>query len=120
MDNNNTTNDPTLEVMPQRNKMRENILEVFNGLGGSPAMLTWARANTANERIFYKDILPKIIPKEVGITGTGQNGAITMEVSWSTDDNLDVRNNLQDVSKAKQPTLMALQAVRKAVNDDDD
>lgn len=42
---------------------KEAIAEVFEGMGGAPALLEWAKKN--QER-FYTIIWPKIIPLQVG------------------------------------------------------
>lgn len=41
------------------NEMASNILQVFNGMGGTPAMLLWAEANPT---IFYTQILSRLMP----------------------------------------------------------
>lgn len=45
--------------------LREDILEVHEMLGGAQGMLNWARSSETNERIFYSQILPKVLPREI-------------------------------------------------------
>lgn len=45
--------------------LREEILEVHQRLGGTEGMLEWARQSETNQRIFYGQILPKLLPREV-------------------------------------------------------
>jgi len=37
-------------------------------------MITWAKSSTANERLFYSQILPKVIPREVNTSIGDGNG----------------------------------------------
>lgn len=45
------------------------IEEVFDGLGGAPAMLKWAQQKR-NLSLFYTHIWTKIIPKNINVTGS--------------------------------------------------
>lgn len=54
--------------------VREAILTVADGLGGAPQMLEWAKADPINERIFWSQIFPKLLPKEVKQELSGPNG----------------------------------------------
>jgi hypothetical protein len=49
---------------------KDAIQLVADGLGGADAMLTWVQEDKANERIFWKDIYPKLLPLQV----TGEDG----------------------------------------------
>ena len=44
---------------------KEAIEHVFNELGGAKALQEWAQREPANERVFYGQIWPKILPKEI-------------------------------------------------------
>jgi hypothetical protein len=116
MANEEKTNDPTLDVLPpiKHIDMRQAVMDVFRELGGVSAMLTWAQANTANTRIFYKDILPKVIPRQAEITGEG-GGPVKMVVEWATDPSLDLRNSLPEQAK-KPAAVLALAAIRQVVD----
>jgi hypothetical protein len=50
------------------------IERVANGLGGAQGMLEWAKSDPVNERIFWSQIYPKVLPKEIRaeheVTGT--------------------------------------------------
>lgn len=50
------------------------IESVANGLGGAQGMLEWAKSDPVNERIFWSQIYPKVLPKEIRaeheVTGT--------------------------------------------------
>jgi hypothetical protein len=111
-----SSKDPLIDVLPpQKTNMRDNVIAVFEKLDGVDGMLAWVQESTVNRRIFYKDILPKVIPREAQITGEG-GGPVRMEVKWSRDEELDLRNKLIGTS----PALVALSSIKKAVNDDDD
>lgn len=53
---------------------KDAIEMVAKGLGGAAGMLKWAQEDKVNERIFWSQIYPKIIPKEIKaeheVTGT--------------------------------------------------
>jgi hypothetical protein len=53
---------------------KEAIEKVAVGLGGAEGMLKWAQSDPTNERIFWSQIYPKVLPKEVKaeheVTGT--------------------------------------------------
>lgn len=44
---------------------KEAIEFVAQGLGGADGMLAWAQEDKVNERIFWSNIYPRILPKEV-------------------------------------------------------
>lgn len=76
-----------------RGNLREEISEVFHRMGGVEAMLTWAKASTVNTRLFYSNILPKVIPRQTEISGA-DGTPVKMVVKWSSDESLDVRNKM--------------------------
>jgi hypothetical protein len=47
---------------------KDNILEVFVGLGGVPAMIKWARKNQGD---FYTKLYGRLIPKDVQHSASG-------------------------------------------------
>lgn len=61
-------------VAPKRLNMRTAIEEAFARTGGVDGLVTWINQSTANKRIFYKDIMTKVIPKEMTGELTGKNG----------------------------------------------
>lgn len=74
---------PTRQV---RRNLREAVEDVFWELGGPDGMMKWTGESTANKRIFYKDILPKLIPKELRGELTGANGGpMKLVVAWEGD-----------------------------------
>ena len=44
---------------------KEAIEFVFDGLGGASGLKTWVQSDPLNERVFYGQIWPKILPKEI-------------------------------------------------------
>lgn len=44
---------------------KDAIAQVANGLGGADGMLRWAKADEANERVFWGTIYPKLLPLQV-------------------------------------------------------
>lgn len=38
---------------------------VAQGLGGAEGMLAWAQSDKTNERIFWSNIYPRMLPKEI-------------------------------------------------------
>jgi hypothetical protein len=45
--------------------VKQSIERVAEGLGGAEGMLAWAQSDKANERIFWSNIYPRILPKEI-------------------------------------------------------
>jgi hypothetical protein len=45
--------------------VKEAIEQVAIGLGGAEGMLDWAKSDPVNERIFWSQIYPKVLPKEI-------------------------------------------------------
>ena len=54
--------------------VREAILQVAEGLGGVAGMLTWAQSDPTNERIFWSQIYPRVLPKEIKKELSGPDG----------------------------------------------
>lgn len=104
-----------VEVVPVRKNLRDAIEDVFYELGGIEGMAAWAKENTANRRIFYKDIIPKLIPKEIVGEFTGANkGPIKMVVEWE--------GSTPDPTEAQiinAPARMIMEAVTSSVLDEE-
>lgn len=45
--------------------VRNAILMVAEGLGGAPRMIEWAKEDPQNERLFWTQVYPKVLPREV-------------------------------------------------------
>lgn len=45
--------------------VRAAILDVAEQLGGAKGMLKWVQSDPVNERIFWSQIYPKVLPKEI-------------------------------------------------------
>lgn len=75
------------EIMPPKRKdLRTCVEDVFHEMGGAGALRDWIRESTVNKRIFYKDILPKLIPKDIRQELTGKGGEpVKMVISWQGD-----------------------------------
>lgn len=64
--------------------LRFAIEEAFERMGGTDGFVTWIGESTVNKRIFYKEILPKVIPKEVQAEVSGPGGGpVKMVVEWA-------------------------------------
>lgn len=76
-------------ILPPRKALREAIEEVFYKIGGPEDMINWVQESTVNRRIFYKDILPKLIPREMrGEIGGRGSDPIKMVIEWATQPNI--------------------------------
>lgn len=53
--------------------VRAMIQEVIDGLGGAQRMIAWAKEDPLNERMFWSQVMPKVLPKEVNVGGQGDN-----------------------------------------------
>lgn len=53
--------------------VRNMIQDVIAGLGGAQRMIEWAREDPANERAFWSQVMPKVLPKEVNVGGQSDN-----------------------------------------------
>jgi len=110
--------EPSIPTIIKRN-LRDQIEDVFNDLGGVEGMSLWAKESTANKRIFYKDILPKLIPKEIVGEFSGPNkGPMRMVVEWQDS------GPFTDPTEAREaimegPAKMIMEAVTFAMTEDD-
>jgi len=94
--------------------MREEVLEVYHRLGGTDAMITWAKSSTANERLFYSQILPKVIPREVNTSiGDGKGGPARLVVQWESP-------TTTDTSLPITQLMTAVTAMSAAIASEDD
>ena len=66
---------------PKRVNFRQQMIDVFEDMGGVPDMVKWAKDSTANRLVFYRNILPKLIEKEVHAEVTGPEGG-PLIYSW--------------------------------------
>lgn len=48
---------------------KQAIAEAFEKLGGTEALVAWAKDSDDNKRVFYSTIWPKIIPVQTELTG---------------------------------------------------
>jgi len=102
---------PVVEVIMPRRNLREAVEDVFYDLGGSEGMISWVKESTANRRIFYKDILPKLIPKQLTGEFSGpQGGPMRMVVEWA--------EGSGEVNIAN-PAGMVMTAIVQAIADDE-
>ena len=46
---------------------REAVAMAFEGIGGVPKLIEWAKKSDENRKIFYTMVWPKIIPLQVGM-----------------------------------------------------
>jgi hypothetical protein len=79
------TPNPGAPPAPARKKinLREAIEDTFDALGGVEGLTTWVKSSTAHTRLFYRDILPKVIPKEVQATHASPDGGpVKMVIEW--------------------------------------
>lgn len=44
---------------------KDMIQDVADGMGGAPRMLAWVKESPDNERVFWSQIYPKLIPVQV-------------------------------------------------------
>ena len=56
------------------------IEEAAAGLGGAERMLAWAKEAPENERAFWTQVFPKLLPLQVN--GPGQNGEHKLTLTW--------------------------------------
>lgn len=77
-------NDVVKYEMPAGNfDMRLVVEEVFHKLGGVDGMVEWVKSGTTNRNIFYSQILPRLMPKEIKQQVTGLNGgSMAMSIRW--------------------------------------
>jgi hypothetical protein len=66
-----------------RQNLRDAVEDVFWDLGGPAGMMDWVKESTANKRIFFKDILPKLIPKQLNAEfGGAGGGPMKLVIEW--------------------------------------
>lgn len=53
--------------------VRGMIQDVIAGLGGAQRMIAWAREDPLNERAFWSQVMPKILPKDINVGGQADN-----------------------------------------------
>lgn len=75
---------------------KESALEVFQGIGGIPAMIEWALANPES---FYTKIWAKLLPREVDVRGLF--GMVVHNLSKLTDDELAAIDAIYDRAAAR-------------------
>jgi hypothetical protein len=56
--------------------VRQNILDVADKLGGTARLLTWAKADPTNERIFWSQIYVRVLPKEIKAEVSGPASSV--------------------------------------------
>lgn len=56
--------------------VREAILQVADDLGGPERLLAWAREAPENERTFWANIYPKLLPRDVTVASIGLESLI--------------------------------------------
>jgi hypothetical protein len=61
-------------------KVKEDIIEVFELLGGTQTMLEWAQADQKNQTEFYK-MYGRLAPMDVKLSGDAEN-PIEMRFGW--------------------------------------
>lgn len=108
----NASPEPPVQVvtLPRKN-LREAVEDVFHELGGTKGMIDWVKESTANRRIFYKDILPKLIPKHIQGEFSGPDGApMKMIVEWC---------DPTAPTTAVNPAAQVMSAVCQSIADDE-
>lgn len=89
--------------------MRSIMENVFTELGGEAGMVNWVKKSTANERIFYRDIVGKLIPREDKMTVKNE-GSVNLLHSLNlknlTDDELLKLQQLNDKLNAEEAILI--------------
>ncbi len=53
--------------------VRKLILTAVEEMGGHARLIAWAREDPANERIFWGQIMPKVLPRDVNLGGQADN-----------------------------------------------
>lgn len=59
---------------------KEAIAAAADKLGGVSRLVTWAKEDPANERIFWGTIYPKLLPLQVG----AESGISKMVIEWDS------------------------------------
>lgn len=63
---------------------KEALELVFERLGGVDALETWVRSDPENEKAFYVQVWPKLLPLQV--SGSGDDGEFVHTVNWNVKD----------------------------------
>lgn len=50
--------------------VREAILKVADELGGPKRLVSWARESPENEKVFWANIYPKLLPRDMNVAVT--------------------------------------------------
>ncbi len=61
---------------------KEAIALAAEGLGGVKRLVTWAKANPENERVFWSTIYPRLVPHEVSGSADGSPISIAIVKPW--------------------------------------
>jgi hypothetical protein len=64
---------------------KEMIASCAEGLGGAKRMIDWAKEDPANEKAFWSQIYPKLVPHEV--TGAGGKDLVVQVLRFGADSN---------------------------------
>ncbi|MGL5735370.1 MAG: hypothetical protein ACRCYS_10940 [Beijerinckiaceae bacterium] len=59
---------------------KEAIQTVFDNLGGPDALERWVRSDADNEKAFYVQVWPKLLPLQVN--GAGEGGEHIHAIKW--------------------------------------
>ena len=59
---------------------KEALQLVFENLGGVEALETWVRSDPDNQKAFYVQVWPKLLPLQVN--GAGDNGEHIHAIKW--------------------------------------
>lgn len=54
------------------------ISQAANELGGSDRLVSWAKEDKANEKIFWGQIYPKLLPYK--LEGSGEGGGLVLQL----------------------------------------
>ena len=83
MDDSEVEKEEVAASKPSAKNLRSAMERVFADMGGEQGMVAWIKQNTANERVFYRDIVPKLIPKESTVKLTDpEGGPATIRFVW--------------------------------------
>lgn len=105
---------PTPDEKPKN--LRQSMESVFAKLGGDQGFIEWIDSNTANKRIFYRDILPKLVPKQVEATHSAPDGG-PMRFIWEGGLNDPAKLTEKDVDVSQSAVASVAQSL--ALEDDD-
>lgn len=63
---------------------KEAIASAFDELGGVKRLIAWVKADPLNERVFYGQVYPKLLPLQVG---DENGGPVKLLVEWQQSQN---------------------------------